>query len=58
MGFNKCILPSIDVLRDYLYDYGLEKTAKRYLSYDAYIGDSESIDFINTILEKYGNLGK
>ena len=57
MGFNKCILPDIDRLRDMVFDYGLEMVAKRYKSYDAYIGSEESLTYLEQLITQYESVG-
>jgi hypothetical protein len=55
MGFNQCYVGNILQIQKELDNVGLDEFVKRYTSYDAMTGDSESIDFIEGIVKKYYN---
>ena len=53
MGFNHCHISNLSSVMWELETYGIEKFVKCYTSYDAYSGDSESIEFIEKTLKEY-----
>jgi hypothetical protein len=53
MGFNQCYVGNILQIQKELDMVGLDEFVKRYTSYEAITGDSESIDFIEGIVKKY-----
>lgn len=55
MGFNQCYVGNILQIQKELDMVGVEAFVKRYTSYEAMTGDSESIDFIEGIVKKYYN---
>jgi len=55
MGFNQCYVGNILQIQKELDMVGLDEFVKRYTSYEAITGDSESIDFIEGIVKKYYN---
>jgi len=55
MGFNQCYVGNILQIQKELDSVGLDEFVRRYTSYEAISGDSESIDFIEGIVKKYYN---
>lgn len=53
MGFNHIYIKNISSVLWELETFGIEKFVKVYQSYDAYSGDSEAIQFIETTLKEY-----
>jgi len=53
MGFNHCYIKNISSVMWELDTFGIEKFVKVYQSYDAYSGDNEGIQFIETTLKQY-----
>jgi len=53
MGFNHCHISNLNSVMWELDTFGIEKFVKIYTSYDAYSGDSESIQFIEQTLKQY-----
>lgn len=52
MGFNKCIIPSLEDLKTLIEDRGVEFVIKSYSKCDCYIGDSDAINLLTGILRK------
>lgn len=53
MGFNSCYLPNIELLISYYEEYGLEVFVKRFMKYDSWSGDSQSINYLETKIKEY-----
>jgi hypothetical protein len=53
MGFNKCILPSIETMQMEIDRDGLESFVKRYGRYDSIMGDSDRVSFLEEKVEDY-----
>lgn len=56
MGFNKCILPSIETMQSEIDNVGLEEFVKRYGRYDSIMGDSDRMEFLESKINLYENL--
>jgi hypothetical protein len=52
MGFNKCIVPSIDYLHTVILQDGIDAVIKRYKKCDCYIGDSNAINLLENLIKK------
>ena len=50
MGFNKMIVPSINIVSGEVYDYGVEWVIQKYGKADSLIGDAESVEYINRLI--------
>lgn len=57
MGFNKKHIPTIDILQQMVYDYGVDYVLKQFESADALIGNVESIRFLEQIRKEKYELG-
>lgn len=55
MGFNKCILPSIEVMKFQIERDGLKEFIKVYRKYDSIMGDSDRIEFLEQKAFEYEN---
>lgn len=55
MGFNKCILPSIEVMKFQIERDGLKEFIKAYRKYDSIMGDSDRIEFLEQKAFEYEN---
>ena len=54
MGFNKRYLPELDQLVDFLNTHGSYEFYNRFVKKtDAFIGPSDSVEFIDKFLESY-----
>jgi len=53
MGFNKCILPSIEVMQMEIDRDGLKTFVERYGRYDSIMGDSDRMEFLETKVKEY-----
>ena len=51
MGFNKMYVPSVNIVSAEVYDYGVEWVVQKYGKADALMGDSESINYINRLIQ-------
>ncbi len=51
MGFNKMYVPSVNIVSTEVYDYGVEWVVQKYGKADALVGDSESINYINRLIQ-------
>ena len=51
MGFNKMFVPSINIVSSEVYDYGVEWVVSKYGKADVLMGDSESVDYINRLIQ-------
>lgn len=56
MGFNKCILPSIEIMQSEIDSVGLEEFVRRYGRYDSIMGDSDRMEFLEKKINLYENL--
>ena len=52
MSYVKVYLPELDELKDRL-ESGNDKWIKFYAKHDAFIGSSESVDYLTKEIEKY-----
>ncbi len=55
MGFNQRYVGNVLQIQKELDEYGLDEFVRIYTKYDSLTGDSESIDFIESIVKKYYN---
>ncbi len=55
MGFNKCILPSIEVMQSEIDRNGLAEFVRIYSKYDSIMGDSDRIEFLEKKVIEYEN---
>ena len=53
MGFNHCHISSLSSVMYELETYGIEKFVRLYTIYDSYSGDSDAINYIETIIKEY-----
>ena len=53
MGFNKCILPSIEIMQKEIDDNGIETFIRRYKKYDSIMGDSDRMAFLEQKIFEY-----
>jgi hypothetical protein len=51
MGFNKMIVPSINIVSAEVYDYGVEWVIQKYGKADCLMGDAESVEYINRLIQ-------
>jgi len=51
MGFNKCILPPIDSMKKDILSNGMESFIKKYQKYDAIIGETDRMTFLDNIMK-------
>lgn len=51
MGFNKMYVPSVNIVSAEVYDYGVDWVVQKYGNADALMGDSESINYINRLIQ-------
>ena len=57
MGFNKCIVPSIDhMVHEYILKGKVEDLVNRYKKCDCFIGSSESIKVLESVIKEYMEL--
>jgi hypothetical protein len=52
MGFNKCIVPSIDYIHTIILQNGIDSVIKRYKKCDCLIGSPDAINLLNGLIEK------
>jgi len=52
MGFNKCVVPSLEELKKLIEEKGVEFVAQRYRKCDCLIGDSDAIDLLTMIIKE------
>ena len=55
MGFNKCVLPSIEIMKFQIERDGLKEFIKAYRKYDSIMGDSDRIEFLEQKAFEYEN---
>lgn len=53
MGFNKIYLPPIESLIEKYEKEGLETFVRSFQKYDAIMGDSQSVTYLETLMETY-----
>ena len=53
MGFNKLFLPPIGSLIEKYEKEGLETFVRSFERYDAIMGDSQSVTYLETLMETY-----
>ena len=53
MGFNKCILPSIQCMEEEIERDGLELFVKRYCRYESIMGESDRMKFLEDKVKEY-----
>jgi len=53
MGFNKLFLPPIESLIEKYEKEGLETFVRSFQKYDAIMGDSQSVTYLETLMETY-----
>jgi hypothetical protein len=58
MGFNKCILPSVETLKEMVERDGVQKFSETFMKYDAIMGDSESVEFLEYIIGEYQKINR
>jgi hypothetical protein len=55
MGFNKCILPKINMLEEELNRVGLMNFVHRYKKYDSIVGETNSMKFLDDKITQYND---
>jgi hypothetical protein len=55
MGFNGCILPSIDSMKKQIELDGLEVFVKRFSKYDSIMGEDDRIKFLEEKIKEYND---
>ena len=53
MGFDKCILPSVEDMKRQLERDGLEIFVKSYSRYDSIMGESDRMEFLEDRIKEY-----
>ena len=53
MGFNKCILPSIESMKTEIAINGIEQFVKSYSKYDSIMGESDRMEFLKNKIKEY-----
>lgn len=53
MGFNKCVLPSVETMQMEINRDGLKTFVERYGRYDSIMGDSDRMEFLETKVKEY-----
>ncbi len=53
MGFNGCILPSIESMQKEIDRDGLESFVKRYGRYDSIMGETDRMRFLESKVKEY-----
>ena len=53
MGFNKCILPSIESMKMEIAINGIEQFVKSYNKYDSIMGESDRMEFLENKIKEY-----
>lgn len=56
MGFNKCILPSIEIMQSELDRIGLAEFVRIYTKYDSIMGETDRMEFLESKINLYENL--
>jgi hypothetical protein len=57
MGFNKKYIPTIDILQQMVYDYGVGYVINQFEKADALIGSEESVRFLEKLKEEEHEMG-
>jgi hypothetical protein len=55
MGFNKCYLPPVDVMKSELNKFGLNIFVESHKKYDCVIGETDRMNFFNELVKEYEN---
>jgi len=55
MGFNRCYVGNIIQIHKELNELGIDNFVNRYQKYDSITGDSESVNFIQTLVQNHYN---
>lgn len=53
MGFNQCILPSIEIMQSQIDRDGLKEFVRIYRKYDSIMGDSNRMEFLEAKIMEY-----
>lgn len=53
MGFNKCYLPSIEVMKEQIERDGLKEFVRVYSKYDCITGESDRMEFLENKIKEY-----
>jgi hypothetical protein len=56
MGFNKCILPSVETMQSEIDRIGLAEFVRIYSKYDSIMGESDRMEFLESKINLYENL--
>lgn len=52
MGFNGCILPSVESMKEHIKRDGIESFVKHYERYDSIMGDTDRMEFLEEKIEE------
>ena len=55
MGFNKCILPSVQVMQEEIDRNGLNEFVRIYRKYDSIMGETDRMEFLEKKIKEYEN---
>ena len=53
MGFNQCILPSIQTMQEHIEYVGIKQFVKSYSKYDSIMGESDRMEFLENKIKEY-----
>ena len=53
MGFNKCYLPSIELMKEQIEKDGLEEFVRLYTKYDSITGETDRMEFLENKIQEY-----
>ena len=53
MGFNKCVLPSIETMQSEIDNIGLAEFIRIYRKYDSIMGDTDRVKFLEQKIKEY-----
>lgn len=53
MGFNKCYLPSIELMKEQIERDGLKEFVRVYSKYDSITGESDRMEFLENKIKEY-----
>jgi uncharacterized protein (UPF0297 family) len=53
MGFNSCILSSVESMKMELENNGIDVFVKRYQKYESIIGESDRMEFLEKTIKEY-----
>ncbi len=53
MGFNSCILPSIERMEEEIDSNGLDVFVKLYSKYDSISGETDRVEFLEMKMKEY-----